>query len=62
MTQMAKPSKATKTAKLTPGTKTAVEMRAVANTLTDEQRDASMSLAMQVIYGKGKKAVHAVRR
>jgi hypothetical protein len=62
MNSMAKPSKATKTAQLTPGAKTAAEMRTVANTLSDEQRDESMSLAMQVIYGKGKKAAHAVRR
>jgi hypothetical protein len=36
-------------------------MRAEANKLTDEQRDESMSFAMQVIYGKGKTASHAVR-
>jgi hypothetical protein len=48
MKGMAKPSKATKTANLTPGTKAAAEMRAEANTLTDKQRAASMSLAMHL--------------
>jgi hypothetical protein len=36
-------------------------MRAVANKLTEEQRDESMSFAMQVIYGKRKAVSHAVR-
>ena len=49
-------------AKVSPGTKTAAEMRSVANKLTDDQRDDAMSLAMQIIYGGDKKAgVHAVR-
>jgi hypothetical protein len=48
-------------AKVSPGAKIAAEMRSVANKLTDEQRDESMSFAMQVIYGKGKAASHAVR-
>lgn len=45
-------------AKVSPGTKIAAAMRSVANKLSDEQRDESMSYAMQVIYGKGK-ASHA---
>jgi hypothetical protein len=48
-------------AKVSPGTKIAAEMRSAANKLTDEQRDESMSLAMQIIYGKGNAASHAVR-
>jgi hypothetical protein len=55
---MAKTSKA----KSSSGAKTAAEMRAMANKLTDKERDESMSFAMQVIYGKGKKVAHAVRR
>ena len=48
--------------KASPGTKTAAKMREIANTLTDEQRKAGMSAAMQVIYGGDKKTgVHAVR-
>ncbi len=48
--------------KASPGAKTAARMREIANTLTDEQRRAGISAAMQVIYGEGKKAgVHAVR-
>jgi len=47
--------------KVSPGAKIAAEMRSVANKLTDEQRDGAMSFAMQVIYGKGKTASHAVR-
>jgi hypothetical protein len=47
-------------AKVSPGAKVAAAMRSAANKLSDEQRDESMSFAMQVIYGKGKKA-HAVR-
>ena len=48
--------------KTSPGTKAAAKMREIANTLTDEQRKAGMSAAMQVIYGEDKKAgVHAVR-
>ena len=47
--------------KVSPGTKVAAAMRSVANKLTDKQRDESMSVAMQVIYGKGKTASHAVR-
>lgn len=55
-------SKASKSVKKTsPGAKAAAEMRAVANKLTDEKRDESMSFALQVIYGKSKKAAHAVR-
>ena len=50
-----------KQAKVSPGTKVAAAMRAVANKLSDEQRDESMSFAMQIIYGKGKTASHAVR-
>ncbi len=50
-----------KKAKVSPGTKIAAKMRSVANKLSDEQRDESMSFAMQVIYGKGKTASHAVR-
>jgi hypothetical protein len=50
-----------KQAKVSPGTKVATEMRSVANKLSDEQRDESMSFAMQIIYGKGKTASHAVR-
>ncbi len=50
-----------KQAKASPGTKVAAEMRSVANKLSDEQRDESMSFAMQVIYGKGKTVSHAVR-
>ena len=49
-------------AKVSPGTKSAAEMRSVANKLTDDQRDDAMSQAMQIIYGGDKKAgVHAVR-
>jgi hypothetical protein len=48
--------------KVSPGAKTAAKMREAANALTDEQRKAGMSAAMQVIYGEGKKAgVHAIR-
>jgi len=48
--------------KIGSGAKTAAKMREVANLLTDEQRKAGMSAAMQVIYGGDKKAgVHAVR-
>jgi hypothetical protein len=43
------------------GTTVAQQMRAEANKLTDQQRDESMAAAMQVIYGKGKTASHAVR-
>ncbi len=50
-----------KQAKVSPGTKVAAEMRSVANKLSDEQRDESMSFAMQIIYGKGKTASHALR-
>ena len=50
-----------KQAKVSPGTKVAAVMRSVANKLSDEQRDESMSFAMQIIYGKGKSASHAVR-
>jgi len=50
-----------KQAKVSPGTKVAAEMRSVANKLSDGQRDESMSFAMQIIYGKGKTASHAVR-
>ena len=39
--------------KVSPGAKIAAEMRTLADSLTDEQRDESMSFAMQVIYGKG---------
>jgi hypothetical protein len=49
---MAKEGKASKVSKVSPGTKIAAQMRSVANKLTDEQRDESMSFAMQVIYGK----------
>jgi hypothetical protein len=59
---MAKEGKAGKAMKVSLGTKIAAQMRAEANKLTDEQRDKSMSFAMQVIYGKGKPASHAVRR
>jgi hypothetical protein len=49
--------------KVSPGAKTAAKMRETANKLTDVQREAGMSAAMQVIYGEDKKAgVHAVRR
>jgi hypothetical protein len=58
---MAKEGKASKVSKVSPGTKIAAQMRSVANKLTDEQRDESMSFAMQVIYGKGKTASQAVR-
>jgi hypothetical protein len=61
ITPMAKEGKARKAGKMSPGTKIAAQMRAEANKLTDEQRDESMSFAMQVIYGKGKTASHAVR-
>ncbi len=47
--------------KVSLGTKLAARMRSKANKLSDEQRDESMSMAMQVIYGKGKVAPHAVR-
>jgi hypothetical protein len=48
--------------KLSQGAKTAAKMRALANKLTDAQREAGMSAAMQVIYGEDKRAgVHAVR-
>jgi hypothetical protein len=50
-----------KKAKVSPGGKIAAKMRSAANKLSDEQRDESMSFAMQVIYGKGKLASHAVR-
>jgi hypothetical protein len=50
-----------KQAKISPGTKVATTMRSVANKLSDEQRDESMSFAMQIIYGKGKSASHAIR-
>ena len=59
---MAKSSKVHKASKDSAGTKIAAQMREDANKLTDEQRDESMSFAMQVIYGKGKTASHAVRR
>jgi hypothetical protein len=59
--QMAKQGKVSKVSKVGLGTKIAAQMRAEANKLTDEQRDESMSFAMQVIYGKGKTASHAVR-
>jgi hypothetical protein len=58
---MAKQGKVSKASKVSPGAKIAAQMRAEANKLTDEQRDESMSFAMQVIYGKGKTASHAVR-
>jgi hypothetical protein len=48
-------------AKDSPGKKAASQMRAVANKLSDAERDESMSFAMQIIYGKGKVAAHAVR-
>ena len=57
---MAKEGKV-KVSKVSPGTKVAAQMRAEVNKLTDKQRDESMSFAMQVIYGKGKTASHAVR-
>jgi hypothetical protein len=44
------------------GTKVAAEMRTKANKLSDNERDESMSVAMQIIYGKGKATQHAVRR
>jgi len=48
--------------KMRRGEKIAAEMRAAANTLTESQREESLAFAMQVIYGKGKKAgVHATR-
>jgi hypothetical protein len=47
--------------KISLGTKVAAQMRAKANKLSDEERDESIALAMQVIYGKGKAAPHAVR-
>jgi hypothetical protein len=48
--------------KVSRGTKAAAKMRAIANTLTDGERKAGMSAAMQVIYGRSPKArVHAVR-
>ncbi len=46
--------------KVSLGTRVAAQMRAKAK-LSDEQRDESMSVAMQVIYGKGTAAQHAVR-
>ena len=58
---MSKEKKAGKATKLSPGARVAAQMRAEANKLSDGQRDASMSFAMRVIYGKGKDAVHAVR-
>ncbi len=58
---MSKEGKATKK-KISLGTRVAAQMRAKANKLSDEQRDESMSVAMQIIYGKGKAAHHAVRR
>jgi len=52
----------TRQAKVSPGTKIASAMRSVANKITDTQRDDAMSTAMQIIYGRDKKAgVHAVR-
>ena len=47
--------------KVSLGTKAAAQMRAKANKLTDQERDESMSVAMQIIYGKGKAPQHAVR-
>jgi len=59
---MHKSNTSTAVSKVSPGAKIAAEMRAVANTLTEEQRDESMAFAMQIIDGKGKKAdVHAPR-
>jgi hypothetical protein len=51
-----------KKSKASPGKKAAAEMRSTANKLSDDERDESMSFAMQIIYGKGKSAAHAVRR
>jgi hypothetical protein len=58
---MAKTSKPVRTQKVSAGSKAAAAIRATANKLTDEERHESMSFAMRVIYGKGKKAAHAVR-
>jgi hypothetical protein len=40
--------------KVSLGTRAAAQMRAKANKLSEDQRDESMSIAMQVIYGKGR--------
>ena len=59
---MSKPKKAKSAAAATPGTIMGAKIRARANKLTDDEREALMSEAMRIIYGAQGKAAHAHRR
>ena len=60
---VSKPKKAkSATDTATPGTIMGAKIRARANKLTDDEREALMSEAMRIIYGAQGKAAHAHRR